>query len=80
MSSSLFLTAEELCELTGRATSLAQRKWLKANGYVFAVNANGRPIVAREYALTRLGVAAANLHDAPCNTGARPNFAALSPA
>ncbi len=77
MSPSLFLTPGELAELTGRTSPAHQRKWLEANGYRFAVNANNRPIVAREHVLTRLGAAAAPAAPA---TGVRPNFAALKAA
>lgn len=73
----LFLTPAELAELTGRAKSAHQRKWLDANGYRYALNANQRPIVAREYLLTRLGVATATA-EAPVMATPRPNFAALT--
>lgn len=73
----LFLTQTELAELTGRTSSAHQRKWLDANGYRYAVNANQRPIVAREYLLTRLGVATATA-EATLTATPRPNFAALT--
>jgi hypothetical protein len=77
---SLFLTPDELSELTGRTSAAGQRKWLDANGYRFAVNANNQPKVAREYVLTRLGVAAAAYADAMAVSAPRPNFAALKAA
>ena len=80
MNASLFLTPGELTELTGRTSSAGQKKWLEANGYRFAVNANNRPIVAREYLLTRLGVAAASVADTTAAGAPRPNFAALRAA
>lgn len=80
MTASLFLTPDELAELTGRTSAAGQRKWLDANGYRFAINANNRPIVAREYLLTRLGVAAAGASAAPAAAAPRPNFAALKAA
>jgi hypothetical protein len=80
MPASLFLTPDELAELTGRTSSAGQRKWLDANGYRFAVNANNRPIVAREYMLTRLGVAAVGPADTAAVSMPRPNFAALKSA
>lgn len=78
VSASLFLTPDELAELTGRMTSASQRKWLDANGYRYAVNANNRPIVARDYLLTRLGVAATAAADLSTPAAPRPNFAALA--
>jgi hypothetical protein len=80
MSAALFLTSEELAELTGRTSAAGQRKWLDAKGYRFAVNANNRPIVAREYVLTRLGVMAAGASDTQSIAAPRPNFAALTSA
>lgn len=80
MSAALFLSAEELAELTGRASSAGQRKWLKDNGYPFATNANKRPIVAREYLLNRLGVAATMSPHAMMAAVPRPNFGALKSA
>lgn len=80
MSAALFLSPEELAELTGRVSSAGQRKWLVSNGFKFAVNANNRPIVARDYLLTRLGVAAAMLPDAVMASAPRPNFGALKSA
>jgi hypothetical protein len=75
----LFLTPLELVELTGRSTSAGQRRWLDANGYRFALNANGRPIVARGHVLARLGAAQAD-SSAPTAPAPRPNFAAIAGA
>ena len=79
MSAPLFLTPDEVGELTGRTSAAGQRKWLEANGYRFAVNANNRPMVAREYLLARLGVAVASI-DLAATAAPRPNFAALKAA
>ncbi len=73
----LFLTAIELVELTGRKTSSGQRRWLDANGYCFALNANSRPVVARGYVMSRLGVSRPDV-SARTDANARPNFAALT--
>jgi len=75
----LFLTPNELAELTGRTSSAGQRKWLDTNGYRFALNANNRPVVAREYVLSRLGVMQAD-SDVGNLSIHRPNFNALSKA
>lgn len=80
MSAALFLSPGELAELTGRVSSAGQRKWLEDNKYRFALNANNRPIVAREYLLTRLGVAAAMSPEALMAVAPRPNFGALKSA
>jgi hypothetical protein len=80
MPASLFLTPDELAELTGRTASASQRKWLEANGYRFAVNANNRPVVARDYLLTRLGVTVAAGVELSAAATPRPNFAALKSA
>jgi len=77
VSASLFLTPDELAELTGRTSSAGQRKWLEDKSYRFAVNANNRPIVAREYVLTRLGVVAVGASESAAAEAPRPNFAAL---
>lgn len=80
MSASLFLTPDELVELTGYSARHSQRKWLDANGYRYAVNANNQPKVARDYLLSRLGVVVAAAGNADPAATPRPNFAALKPA
>lgn len=75
----LFLTPVEMVELTGRSTSAGQRRWLDANGYRFALNANSRPIVARGHVLARLGAIQAD-SSAPAVLTPRPNFAAIASA
>jgi hypothetical protein len=52
----MFLTPEELVELTGYNRMADQRKWLTARGWRFEVSAIGRPIVARSYAENILGL------------------------
>lgn len=72
----LFLSKEEIAELTGYKIPALQCRWLKEKGWIFERNNNGRAIVGRAYANTRLG--AADLSQ--CMHGsstARPNFAAL---
>lgn len=56
---SIFLTGEELAELTGYSRPHDQRRWLDAEGWRFVENAARRPIVSRAYAEARLGGAAA---------------------
>lgn len=75
----LFLTSAEMVELTGRRTSTGQRRWLDANGYRFALNANSRPVVARGHVLARLGASQADSSDLAVSVP-RPNFAAIAGA
>lgn len=51
----MFLTAEELAELTGYILPAYQRRWLTAHAYPHEVAASGRPVVARSYVDGRLG-------------------------
>lgn len=48
--SALFLTDEELQELTDCARKREQIQWLKARRYPFEVTAKGRPVVLRAFA------------------------------
>ena len=45
MTENLFLTSEELAQLTGRKLKSQQIKWLKTSGLPFWVNARGHPVV-----------------------------------
>lgn len=45
----MFLTAAELCELTGYQKPALQRRWLADNGYSFDVRKDGKPVVSRAY-------------------------------
>lgn len=49
----MFLTHQELTELTGHARKSKQIEWLSDHGYNFDVNARGRPVVVREQVLER---------------------------
>lgn len=50
----MFLTQSELAELTERKRKGEQIAWLKANGYLFAIGANGHARVLREHMQARL--------------------------
>ncbi len=52
---SLFLTSDEICELTGRKLRSAQLRWLMDRGWIFETNAAGKPLVLRSYVDRRLG-------------------------
>lgn len=43
----MFLTPDELEQLTGYKTGKRQCRWLAAHGYSFDVRADGRPALAR---------------------------------
>ena len=46
----MFLTDEELYDLTGYQRRADQRAWLTARRWIFEVAANGRPVVHRAHA------------------------------
>jgi hypothetical protein len=52
---SLFLTFDELRQLTDRARASAQIRWLKAHGFPFEISAEGKPKVLRSVCLARCG-------------------------
>lgn len=52
--SPLFLSNEELVELTGYRRQHEQKRWLAARRWTFEVNAAGAPRVARAYFERRL--------------------------
>ncbi len=45
----MFLTPDELTELTGVRQKAAQRRWLARNAIPFRVRADGRAAVSREH-------------------------------
>lgn len=51
----MFLTQEQLQELTERVRPTAQIKWLKEHGYPFDVGAEGNPKVLASVVESRLG-------------------------
>lgn len=69
----LFLTQNELIELTERKLKRGQIAWLEANGYHYAVGANGHPRVLREHVQAKLcGI---NMASAP--VALEPNWNAI---
>lgn len=50
----MFLTGDELRELTGYKLASAQCRWLESRGYPFETNASGKPRVLRSYVQQRL--------------------------
>jgi len=51
----MFLTQEDIRELTGFAYNAHQIKWLAEHGYKFEVNRAGIPKVLKSYLEERLG-------------------------
>lgn len=51
----LFLTPDELHDLTGYKRHADQRRWLSDRAWTFETAATGRPVVARSFAESRLG-------------------------
>lgn len=51
----MFLSAEEVAELTGYQKPSAQVRWLEAERFGFVVGGDGQPKVLREVVLSRLG-------------------------
>jgi len=45
----MFLSADQLHELTGYKKPALQRRWLADNGFSFEVRSDGRPVVSRNY-------------------------------
>ena len=71
----IFLSADELRELTGYRRPHDQTRWLEVNAWVFELNGNRRPVVARKYTEAKLGYggdATPELY--------KPNFDAIRPA
>lgn len=50
----MFLTPDELAELTGYQLHAYQRRWLAAHGWKFETAATGRPVVLRAHAESRM--------------------------
>jgi hypothetical protein len=67
----LFLTVDELRELTGLTRASAQIRWLRENRWAFAVRADGRPVVSAAEASKHLETAAGRKP-----ASAEPDFAA----
>ena len=52
----MFLTSEEVSDLTGRIRASAQIRWLDEHQFGYVTGADGRPKVLREVVLARLGL------------------------
>jgi hypothetical protein len=73
----IFLSVDEVRELTGYKNSSSQMRWLSNHGWQFEVSRIGRPIVGRAYARQKLGfVPSANT--TPERPALKLNLAAIS--
>ena len=50
----MFMTQDELATLTGYSLPAWQRRWLTKHGWIFDTARNGRVVVLRSYAESRL--------------------------
>ena len=76
--SGLFLTAEELTELTGFRSARGQARWLAQHRWRYAVTGPGKPRVTRDYFASRVGAGAAAIGPLSASQAAeQPNFAAI---
>ena len=55
MTASIFLTADELRELTGYRTPTHQRRWLDAHRIPYLISGKGQPRILRALLVARLG-------------------------
>jgi hypothetical protein len=69
----MFLTADELAELTGRIRPSAQIRWLLEHHWAYAVRADGRPVVSRREAERQLETVAGERRQKGAD---EPDFAA----
>jgi hypothetical protein len=76
----MFLTADELKELTGYTYHCRQIEWLRRHNWRFEVTAQQRPKVARSYFESRLGVGGSSPRGEVELVGlpVKPNFQALN--
>ena len=74
----MFLTDQELKELTGYAFRSRQILWLRKNNWKFEVTAQLKPKVAKSYFEMRLGSGVLNQDTKLSENVLRPNFNALT--
>jgi hypothetical protein len=79
---SLFLTPEELTELTGFKAAHCQARWLARNRWRFVLTRHKQPRVARDHFNDRMGCGDGSIlgHANAINqaaVGNQPNFAAI---
>ena len=67
----LFLSQDELRELTDLKVPKAQIRWLRAHSFPFEISASGKPKVLRSFLFERLQISM------PSNNPSEPNFDAI---
>lgn len=67
----MFLTKEEVSQLTGSKIRERQMQWLSSNGYKYEVGLDGTPKILRAYVESRLGFEEKITHTR------KPNFSGL---
>ncbi len=72
----MFLTADQLAELTDAQKPSVQIRWLKERGWPFEVSAKGRPKVLASVAAARMGAGAGTVPPSGPNWGALRDGAA----
>lgn len=72
----MFLTPDDVVELTGYQRHADQRRWLTSRGWIFEVSRIGRPIIGRDYAKQKTGFSVTGV-DAPRRKTWAPNVAAI---
>ena len=61
----MFLTPDELADLTGYQRPRWQKVWLRDHGYPHEIDGQGRPRVLREFVQRRLGGEAGEVEQRP---------------
>jgi hypothetical protein len=74
----MFLTVDELRELTGYVYNSRQIDWLRRHNWKFEVTAQMRPKVARSFFESRLGMSTPRQTVEMVSPVVRPNFQALN--
>lgn len=70
----MFLTKDDIVNLTGYRRPADQCRWLKSHGWKYEISAVGRPVVLRRHAESRMS----DVEQAPKEWS--PNFAAMGKA
>ena len=74
----MFLTVDEIAELTGYKYNCRQIDWLRLHGWKFEVTSQRRPKVARSYFESRLGGSSPRQEEKLVHLADKPNFQALN--
>lgn len=69
----MFLSEADLASLTGFSRKSKQADWLRKEGFVFKIAADGHPRVLREHVFKQMGVT-----DIASKRKTRPDFSSVS--